>query len=165
IPGPMTLRVNLRRVTVDRVLSELSAADVEATAVGVSGITLTTARPVQAVPGFAQGWWSVQDASAQQAGELLKPQAGMRVLDACAAPGGKTAHLLEQANIDLVALDTDSVRLERVRENLTRLGLMGSNVSLQCADAADLKQWWDGQPFDAVLADVPCTASGIVRRH
>ncbi len=165
VPGPMTLRVNVRRATVDRVLSELAAAEIEATAVGASGITLATARPVQAVPGFAQGWWSVQDASAQQAGELLKPQAGMRVLDACAAPGGKTAHLLEQADIDLVALDTDSVRLERVRENLTRLGLMGSNVSLQCADAADLKQWWDGQPFDAVLADVPCTASGIVRRH
>lgn len=165
VPGPMTLRVNMRRATVAKVLRELAAVDIEATAVGASGVTLASARPVQAVPGFAQGWWSVQDASAQQAGELLKPQAGMRVLDACAAPGGKTAHLLEQADIDLVALDTDSVRLERVSENLRRLGLMGPNVSLQCADAADLKQWWDGQPFDAVLADVPCTASGIVRRH
>ncbi|HEY9280429.1 MAG TPA: methyltransferase domain-containing protein, partial [Eoetvoesiella sp.] len=111
------------------------------------------------------GWWSVQDASAQQAAELLQPRNGMRVLDACAAPGGKTAHLLELADIDLLALDTDKVRLDRVGENLNRLGLMGPKVSLQCADAANLKQWWDGQPFDAVLADVPCTASGIVRRH
>ena len=89
----------------------------------------------------------------------------MRVLDACAAPGGKTAHLLELADIDLLALDADAGRLERVGQNLDRLGLGGDRVRLQAADAADLDAWWDGKPFDAVLADVPCTASGIVRRH
>lgn len=164
-PGPMTLRVNRRRATVEQVLAELAGAGIEAQAVGTAGIALTTARPVQAVPGFAEGWWSVQDASAQQAAELLQPVSGMRVLDACAAPGGKTAHLLELADLDLLALDTDKVRLGRVEQNLSRLGLMNPGVALQCADAADLKSWWDGRPFDAVLADVPCTASGIVRRH
>jgi 16S rRNA (cytosine967-C5)-methyltransferase len=89
----------------------------------------------------------------------------MRVLDACAAPGGKTAHLLERADLDLLALDSDRLRLERVEQNLDRLGLAGSNVTLRCADAMDVQAWWDGRHFDAVLADVPCTASGVVRRH
>jgi 16S rRNA (cytosine967-C5)-methyltransferase len=96
---------------------------------------------------------------------LLAPRAGMRVLDACAAPGGKTAHLLELAEIELLALDADGARLDRVGQNLRRLGLMSPAVSLRCADAADTAAWWDGRAFDAVLADVPCTASGIVRRH
>ena len=126
---------------------------------------VATPRPVVQLPGFAEGWWSVQDAGAQRAAELLAPADGMRVLDACAAPGGKTAHLLELADIDLLALDADASRLERVGQNLDRLGLGGDRVRLQAADAADLDAWWDGKPFDAVLADVPCTASGIVRRH
>src|SRR3546814_356784 len=89
----------------------------------------------------------------------------MRVLEACAAPGGKTAHLLERADVELLALDADQGRLERVTQNLDRLGLNSKSVSLCCADAADVPSWWDGRPFDAVLADVPCTASGVVRRH
>ena len=99
------------------------------------------------------------------AAELLAPAGGMRVLDACSAPGGKTAHLLELADIELLALDADAGRLARVQQNLDRLGLAGSHVRLKAADAADLDSWWDGKPFHAVLADVPCTASGIVRRH
>lgn len=164
-PGPMTLRVNLRRASVQQVLDALGQDGIIARPIGAAGITLASPRPVQAVPGFAEGWWSVQDASAQRAALLLNPGAGMRVLDACAAPGGKTAHLLELADISLTALDSDADRLARVGQTLERLGLNGDHVRLKAADAADLDAWWDGTPFDAVLADVPCTASGIVRRH
>lgn len=164
-PGPMTLRVNLRRASVQQLLEALEQAGIEARAIGAAGVILTTPKPVQAVPGFAEGWWSVQDASAQQAALLLNPVAGMRVLDACAAPGGKASHLLELADISLTALDSDASRLVRVEQTLERLGLGGEHVCLKAADAADLDTWWDGIPFDAVLADVPCTASGIVRRH
>jgi len=107
----------------------------------------------------------VQDAGAQLAVPLLAVRDGERVLDACAAPGGKTAHLLELADVTLTALDADGVRLQRVRENLERLDLRRPDTVLRRADAADLAEWWDGVPYDAVLADVPCTASGIVRRH
>jgi 16S rRNA (cytosine967-C5)-methyltransferase len=164
-PGPMTLRVNIRRSSVDALLSRLRDAGLEARALGAQAVVLDMARPVQAVPGFKEGWWSVQDLSAQQAAPLVAPAAGQRVLDACAAPGGKTAHLLELADVELLALDEDPARLDRVRDNLDRLGLMSGSVSLRCADAARPEAWWDGNPFDAVLADVPCTASGIVRRH
>jgi 16S rRNA (cytosine967-C5)-methyltransferase len=143
----------------------LAAAGVEARQVDDHAIIVTTPRPVLALPGFEEGCWSVQDLSAQKAAMLLPLESGMRVLDACAAPGGKTAHLLERADIDLLALDADPQRLERVAQNLDRLQLDRSRVALQCADAADLQAWWDGRPFDAVLADVPCTASGVVRRH
>ena len=131
----------------------------------VAALVRKYAMPVQAIPGFDLGWWSVQDWSAQQAGLLLPVKDGMRVLDACAAPGGKTAHLLEQADVSLLALDSDGERLERVGHNLRRLGLASDKVQLKRGDAARTAQWWDGQPFDAILADVPCTASGIVRRH
>ncbi|HEU0230263.1 MAG TPA: 16S rRNA (cytosine(967)-C(5))-methyltransferase RsmB [Burkholderiaceae bacterium] len=164
-PGPMTLRVNTRRSSVGDLLPRLRDAGLEARALDGRAVTLDTARPVRAVPGFDEGWWSVQDISAQRAAALLAPVAGERVLDACAAPGGKTAHLLELADVRLLALDDDATRLARIRENLDRLGLMSDAVSLRCADAADVDAWWDGTPFDAVLADVPCTASGIVRRH
>lgn len=164
-PGPMTLRVNVRRASVEQVLGALARAGAEAWPVGTAGVTLAVPRRVTDLPGFEQGWWSVQDASAQQAAGLLNPTDGMRVLDACAAPGGKAAHLLEYANIALTALDSDATRLERVGQNLERLGLAGVGVTLKVADASDPQAWWDGRPFDAVLADVPCTASGIVRRH
>lgn len=164
-PGPMVLRVNRRRTSVAGVLEDLRAAGVEADEVDDHAIILASPRPVLALPGFDEGCWSVQDLSAQKAAMLLPLMPGMRVLDACAAPGGKTAHLLERADIDLLALDADAGRLERVGQNLDRLGLDRSRVALQCADAADLSAWWDGKPFDAVLADVPCTASGVVRRH
>jgi len=165
VPGPMTLRVNIRRSSVDGMLRELEAAGMPAAHVGGEAITLLHPRPVQEIPGFEQGWWSVQDAAAQQAAMLLPLAPGMRVLDACAAPGGKTAHILERADVELVALDNDAARLERVGQNLRRLGLDGPSVTLACADAADPEAWWDGRGFDAVLADVPCTGSGVVRRH
>ncbi|TAM86754.1 MAG: 16S rRNA (cytosine(967)-C(5))-methyltransferase RsmB [Candidimonas sp.] len=164
-PAPMMLRVNPRRSSVGELLAQLRAANLAARPLGRQGIVLDTPRPVHAVPGFDQGWWSVQDVSAQRAGALVAPVAGMRVLDACAAPGGKSAHLLELADIELVALDNDAARLRRMRANLDRLGLMSDAVSLRHADAADPAAWWDGRAFDVVLADVPCTASGIVRRH
>lgn len=165
LPAPLTLRVNRRRASREQVLAAFQDAGLAAEPVGAAGLVVATPRPVVQLPGFAEGWWSVQDAGAQRAAELLAPADGMRVLDACAAPGGKTAHLLELADIDLLALDADASRLERVGQNLDRLGLGGDRVRLQAADAADLDAWWDGKPFDAVLADVPCTASGIVRRH
>ncbi|AXA76945.1 16S rRNA (cytosine(967)-C(5))-methyltransferase RsmB [Achromobacter xylosoxidans] len=165
LPAPLTLRVNRRRASREQVLAAFRDAGLAAEPAGVAGLVLATPRPVAQLPGFAEGWWSVQDAGAQLAAELLAPVDGMRVLDACAAPGGKTAHLLELADIDLLALDADAGRLARVGQNLDRLGLAGERARLQAADAADLDAWWDGRPFDAVLADVPCTASGIVRRH
>lgn len=164
-PGPMTLRVNQRRASVARVMALFEHAGIAAVALEGDAILLPDPGPVQALPGFEEGWWSVQDLAAQRAGRLLPVTSGMRVLDACAAPGGKTAHLLERADIDMLALDSDPLRLKRVTENLERLGLNGPGVRLQCADAADLSAWWDGSPFDAILADVPCTASGVVRRH
>lgn len=162
LPAAMVLRVNRRRAGREAVLQALRASGVEAWPVGEAGVALAQARPVQQLPGFAEGWWSVQDAAAQLAAPLLQVRDGMRVLDACAAPGGKTAHLLELADLDLLALDVDAGRLARVDANLARLGL---SARTQAADVADLAGWWDGRPFDAVLADVPCTASGIVRRH
>jgi 16S rRNA (cytosine967-C5)-methyltransferase len=164
-PAPLTLRVNRRRATRDQVLAAFAAAGIGADTAGTEGIVLAQPRPVQRLPGFEEGWWSVQDAGAQLAAPLLGITDGMRVLDACAAPGGKSAHLLEMADIELLALDADAGRLRRVRDNLHRLGLESPGVVLKAADAADPAAWWDGRPFDAVLADVPCTASGIVRRH
>jgi 16S rRNA (cytosine967-C5)-methyltransferase len=117
---------------------------------------------VQKIPGFAEGLVSVQDASAQRAAPLLDVRDGMRVLDACAAPGGKTAHLLELADVQVTALDHDAARLKRVDENLRRLGLAAKVVR---GDAAHPQAWWDGAPFERILADVPCSASGVTRRH
>lgn len=165
MPAPLTLRVNVRRASRAQVAAAFQDAGLACAPVGDSGLVLAQPRPVQQLPGFEEGWWSVQDAAAQLAAPLLAPRDGERVLDACAAPGGKTAHLLELADIDLLALDADAGRLARVEQNLDRLGLRGGRVAVAAADAADLDAWWDGKPFDAVLADVPCTASGIVRRH
>lgn len=164
-PAPLTLRVNRRRARRGHVLDVFDRAGIAAHPVLEDGLALASARPVAQLPGYAQGWWSVQDAGAQMAAPLLPLRDGMRVLDACAAPGGKTAHMLELADVELLALDADAGRLERVAQNLDRLGLAGSHVTLRTGDAADPAAWWDGRPFDAVLADVPCTASGIVRRH
>ena len=165
VPGPMTLRVNSRRAHREDLLQVFEKAGVPAQIIGEQGIVLAEPQPVHALPGFEQGWWSVQDASAQQAALLAGLEPGMRVLDACAAPGGKSAHMLELADIELLALDNDPDRLIRINDNLDRLGLSGDHVSLQCADAGNLGQWYDGRQFDVVLADVPCTASGVVRRH
>ena len=119
-------------------------------------------RPVAEVPGFSEGEVSVQDVGAQWGARLLDVADGQRVLDACAAPGGKTGHLLELADVDLLALDNDSARLARIRENLDRLG---AQATLRCADAADPDSWWDGRPFQRILLDAPCSASGVARRH
>lgn len=172
---PMTLRVNARRQSAPDYLRLLERQGQRAwllEAPGLGGHALQLARPcpVNRLPGFADGWVSVQDAAAQRAAPLLltggasgQPlPAGARVLDACAAPGGKTAHLLEAADLDLTALDSDPSRLARVKETLDRLGL---SARLQVADARQTARWWDGQPFDAILLDAPCSASGIVRRH
>ncbi len=163
---PMSLRVNLRRSAVSSYLQMLKAAGLNAVAAGDCGVILEHARPVQDLPGFADGLVSVQDAGAQLAVPLLMsglPSAGLpRVLDACAAPGGKTAHLLEFAECQVTALELDPVRCARIHQTLQRLGLQ---AQVLVADAADTAAWWDGQSFDAVLLDAPCSASGIVRRH
>ena len=157
-----TLRVNRRRIARDDYLTALRAVGIDAVAIGEAGVALGEASSVTALPGYAAGWFSVQDAGAQLAAPLLAAHDGMRVLDACAAPGGKTTHLAELAELDLSALDVDEDRLERVRENLARLGLP---ARLIVDDACRPDRWWDGNAFDRILADVPCTASGIVRRH
>ncbi len=190
---PMTLRVNARRLSGAAYLHRLADAGLAGhllphPLLGGQAITLAKPVPVQQLPGFAQGDVSVQDAAAQMAARLLlgatpaldlqhsspagarwsagaalKPlPPGARVLDACAAPGGKTAHLLELAELDLLALDSDAARLTRVGENLGRLQ---RSARLQAGDARQPASWWDGRPFDAILLDAPCTASGIVRRH
>ena len=159
---PLTLRVNRRRISRDGYLERLAREEMDACAVGVDGVTLARPVAVERIPGFADGLVSVQDAAAQQAAPLLDAQNSMRVLDACAAPGGKTTHLLELADVALTALDRDAARLERVRQNLERLGFAATTVA---ADANDVNSWWDGRPFDRILADAPCSASGVVRRH
>jgi len=159
---PLTLRVNRRKIARDDYLEILRLQDIAAHAVGRQGIVIEKPRPVSLLPGFAEGQVSVQDAGAQLAAELLDVADGMRVLDACAAPGGKAAHLLELADIDLTAADIDAQRLQRVTENLTRLSL---NAKLLQADAGNVASWSNAGLFDRILADVPCTASGVVRRH
>ncbi|MBI4206297.1 MAG: 16S rRNA (cytosine(967)-C(5))-methyltransferase RsmB [Betaproteobacteria bacterium] len=159
---PLTLRVNRRRTTMAGYLAQLEASGVAARAIGEAAVLLDQPRPVADIPGFAEGLVSVQDAAAQCAAPLLDLRPGLAVLDACAAPGGKTAHMLELADIDLTALDSDGARLARVRANLTRLKLTAHVV---CGDACDPGSWWGGRTFDRILADVPCSASGVVRRH
>jgi 16S rRNA (cytosine967-C5)-methyltransferase len=161
-PPPMTLRVNQRRVAVADYALRLQAAGLPARVVGRHALLLEKPVPVDALPGFADGLVSIQDAGAQRAAEILTPSAGQRVLDACAAPGGKTAHLLESVDLELLALDIDPVRTRRIEENLRRLGL---SATVKVGDCRAADQWWDGWPFDAILADVPCSASGVVRRH
>src|SRR6185503_6001676 len=158
----LSLRVNRRQLSREDYLLALHAQGIRAHAIGEAGVVLDDTAVVPALPGYAEGWFSVQDPGAQLAAPLLGAQDGMRVLDACAAPGGKTTHLAELAALDLTALDVDAARIERVRDNLARLGL---DARLVAADAAEPGLWWDGDAFDRILADVPCTASGIVRRH
>ena len=160
---PMTLRVNRRHGNAESYVAKLAEEGIEAKALDDYAVTLAEAVPVSRLPGFADGLVSVQDFGAQKAGYLLNPQNGERILDACAAPGGKTGHLLELADCRVTALDIDETRLARVASNVERLGFQTD--ALQCADAQDLAAWYDGEPFDAVLADVPCTASGVARRN
>lgn len=159
---PMTLRVNARHGDAAAYVAELAAQGMAARALDSQAVLLEVPCNVRELPGFADGRVSVQDWGAQQAARWLDVQDGMRVLDACAAPGGKSGHLLELADITLTALDVDAIRLGRVRENLERLQLAANVVA---ADAGKPGDWWDGKPFERILADVPCSASGVVRRH
>ena len=158
---PLTLRVNRRQTDVASYLQLLDKAGMPATQIGPWAVRLAQPIQVHLIPGFAEGLVSVQDAAAQQAATLLDLHDGQRVLDACAAPGGKTCHILETAAVDLTAIDSDMQRIPRIRENLERLHL---SALLKTGNALR-DGWWNGQPFDRILADVPCTASGIVRRH
>lgn len=165
---PMVLRVNRRCGNADNYLAKLSQAGLAAQVLGPQTVLLEKPLPVFDLPGFEQGEVSVQDRAAQLAGEILQLSDGQRVLDACAAPGGKTGHILEKADVHLLALDSSASRLERVRSNYERLKpTLGekANLSLKVAKAEEVQSWWDGQPFDVIVADLPCSGSGVVRRH
>jgi 16S rRNA (cytosine967-C5)-methyltransferase len=160
--APMTLRVNRRRLSVEQYLDRLAERGLAAERIGAHAVMLERPVAIEALPGFSAGEVSVQDAGAQLAAPLLDVQPGMRVLDACAAPGGKTGHILELADCALTALDSDAARARRVSDNLARLGL-GARVV--CADCASPGSWRDDGPFERILLDAPCTASGVVKRH
>lgn len=159
---PMTLRVNARREPAVSYRERLAASGIEARELGSQALLLERPVPVSRLPGFDSGSVSIQDGGAQYAAAYLDLAGGQRVLDACAAPGGKAGHVLELADVELTAVDADATRLDRVRANLDRLGL---KAALRAADCIDVSAWWDGRPFDRILADVPCSASGIARRH
>ncbi|ARB28804.1 16S rRNA (cytosine(967)-C(5))-methyltransferase RsmB [Pseudomonas tolaasii] len=163
---PMILRVNRRHHSRDAYLQLLTDAGINATpcVYSVDGIVLEAATDVRSLPGFADGWISVQDEAAQLAADLLDLAPGQRVLDACCAPGGKTCHILEVEKdlAGVVAVDLEAKRLVRVRENLARLGL---SADLIAADGRDTATWWDGKPFQRILLDAPCSATGVIRRH
>lgn len=165
--SPMTLRVNKNKISADAYVDLLAKQNITCSlspfASSKQCVYLESAIDVYLLPGFADGWVSVQDEAAQQAAPLLNLQANLRVLDACAAPGGKTGHLLEIENtIDLFCLDNQVTRLARVKENLARLNYSATCI---CADANNVDAWWDGQLFDRILLDAPCSASGIIRRN
>lgn len=159
---PLTLRVNCRHLNAEQYLQLLQDNEIEAKILSDYAIRVLTPISVHQLPKFTEGFVSVQDFGAQQAAYLLNPQNGERILDACAAPGGKTGHLLELADCDLTALDISAKRLARVADNLQRLGFQ---AALHCAPAENVAQWWDGREFDAILADVPCTATGTIKRN
>jgi 16S rRNA (cytosine967-C5)-methyltransferase len=162
---PQTLRVNARIADRDALLRAFADAGIGAVAAGAQGVIVAEPKPVDELPGFDEGAFAVQDLAAQQAAPLLDVHAGMRVLDACAAPGGKTAHIAETAGVELTALDIDAKRLARIEDNLARLRLRDSGIRVVQGDAGEPSSWWSGRAFDRILLDVPCTASGVVRRH
>ncbi len=159
---PMTLRVNVRKTSVKDYLKLLVDNGVTATHLGAEAVMLEKPLPIEKIPGFAEGLASVQDYGAQLAAHLLKPTKGAKVLDACAAPGGKTCHILELGDVQVTALDSDAERLKRVESNLKRLNL---HAELKTGQAEKAHEYWPAEHFDFILADVPCSASGIVRRH
>ncbi|MGY6588322.1 MAG: 16S rRNA (cytosine(967)-C(5))-methyltransferase RsmB [Wenzhouxiangella sp.] len=163
-PPPLWLRVNRRHWSVDAAAQALRDAghEVLTDKTVPDGLALPQRAAVSALPGFAEGGLSVQDGAAQQVVDYLAPEDGQRVLDACAAPGGKSAHILERAKVSLTALDIDPERLAGIKQSLMRLGL---SADIQCGDASEPEQWWDGQPFDRILIDAPCSATGVIRRH
>lgn len=171
-PPPVWLRVNRRRITRAEFLEQLAAAGHPASADDVlpEAIRLDKAAAITGLPGYRRGWFAVQDAGAQWAAAWMQLQDGLRVLDACAAPGGKTAHMLEHAAVELSAVELDPKRLEATRAGLERLGLAGEMAGemdsrLIAADATRPAAWWDGRPFDRILIDAPCSATGVIRRH
>lgn len=165
-PPPMSLRVNQVKIEPSHALEMLATQAIHATSLGTTALRLDKPLPVTQLPGFAQGLLSVQDAGAQRAVPLLDIKNGMRVLDACAAPGGKTGHLLETAAVEVYALEIDAERAQRIKENLARLPCYaGAQAHIIVDDASTPERWWNGQPFDRILIDAPCSASGIVRRH
>lgn len=159
---PMTLRVNRRRLTAEQYLAKLGGHGLAGELIGAQAILLERPVPIESLPGFGAGEVSVQDAGAQLAAPFLDVQPGMRVLDACAAPGGKTGHILELADCALTALDSDPARVPRISDNLARLGFSARVV---CADCSLPARWSDAGPFERILLDAPCTASGVVKRH
>jgi 16S rRNA (cytosine967-C5)-methyltransferase len=159
---PMCLRVNRRRASTTEYQRMLQTEGIVSRSLGDEALLLDRPMPVERLPGFAEGEVSVQDAGAQRAARCLELVPGQRVLDACAAPGGKAGHIAESADVELTALEADTTRCTRLERNLARLGVAARVVN---ADCTQLDDWWDGEPFDRVLADVPCSASGIVRRH
>jgi 16S rRNA (cytosine967-C5)-methyltransferase len=164
--APLCLRVNAQKTNRDAYLQQLLAAGIsaQATAFSAQGIRLQQACPVEDLPGFADGLVSVQDEAAQLSADLLELAPGQRVLDSCCAPGGKTCHILESqaALSEVVAMDIDPERLAKVQQNLDRLGLQ---ATLHSGDASQPRQWWDGQGFDRILLDAPCSATGVIRRN
>lgn len=162
--APLTLRVNMRKVSREQYMAALRERNIAASLCDHSpaGIRLERSHNVPQLPGYDEGWFSVQDEAAQLAAVLLAPQAGERVLDACAAPGGKTTHLLEMADIDCVAIDVDEFRCQRIHENLARLGL---SADVQALGLEAFAAQENVAPFDRILLDVPCSATGIIRRH
>jgi len=163
--APMTLRVNRRRGNREAFAAELSTAGIGHLLPRTSpdAVILNEPLPVERIPGFADGRVSVQDLSAQLAADLLGAEPGMRVLDACAAPGGKTAHLIERSEgLDVIAIESEAARLGRIRDTLGRLGL---DAMLVHHDAADTAGWWKGKKFDRILIDAPCSGTGVIRRH
>lgn len=163
--APLWLRINRQKADESKLRSELKSIgfEVEDHVFAADAICISPAAPVSEIPGFEKGWLSVQDPAAQLARDLLKPCAGDRILDACAAPGGKTAHLLESCqDLDLTVLDKHPRRIAQVKENLERLGLQ---AKIQVADATDTETWYDGQRFNKILLDAPCSATGVIRRH
>jgi 16S rRNA (cytosine967-C5)-methyltransferase len=165
LPPQLTLRVNRRRATQQEVMTAFIEKGYTAQAISEWAVVVQGGGAIERMPGYEQGWWSVQDLGAQYAAPQLNLKAGMRVLDACAAPGGKAAHILEIADVDLTAIDLSAARIERVQESLTRLGLDGNNVTILPADILNPSAWWNGQPYDAILADLPCSGSGVVKHH
>lgn len=159
---PMTLRVNARKTSVTNYLYTLAEHGIAATHLGLEAVMLEKPLPVEKLPGFSEGLVSVQDCGAQLAAHVLKLPKGARVLDACAAPGGKTCHLLELYDVQMTVMDSDASRLQRVEENLKRLELQ---AELKVGQAERAHEYWPAEHFDFILADVPCSASGIVRRH
>lgn len=163
--APMTLRIDTKQVSLDDYNKQLNEVELDAEPVASvpTALVLEQAADVHRLPGFENGKVSVQDAAAQLAGHLIQLEPGLKVLDACAAPGGKTAHMLQlEPTVQMDAIDISETRLERVEENLDRLNLQANLIT---SDISQPNEWWDGEQYDRILLDAPCSATGVIRRH